>query len=280
MRRKIIEYINTTKNIEEAIKTSIHLGKKLNKDIELDVVVENAAASSLAGASPITAANEAQIQQELLLEITNQAKEVVKKFDKDTADLNIEIKQHTSSIDHLIKEKSKEKDTYLIILAQDSFRVDVSLLSFFDKFAQLAECPVLRLPSDYTFNPFNRILYASDFMDEDIEKLKDLLNIAKVFRSHITMLHISDEEESNFRNSLDFANDIVQQIDYENIEIKTIKSSDISKGINDYAFKNNYDLVVVLREHKNFFENVIQKSQSLEITKESEKAILMFHDHS
>ena len=210
MRRKIIEYINTTKNIEEAIKTSIHLGKKLNKDIELDVVVENAAASSLAGASPITAANEAQIQQELLLEITNQAKEVVKKFDKDTTDLNIEIKQHTGSIDHLIKEKSKEKDTYLIILAQDSFRVDVSLLSFFDKFAQLAECPVLRLPSDYTFNPFNRILYASDFMDEDIEKLKDLLNIAKVFRSHITMLHISDEEESNFRNSLDFANDIVQ----------------------------------------------------------------------
>ena len=71
-----------------------------------------------------------------------------------------------------------------------------------------------------------------------------------------------------------------KQIDYENIEIKTIKSSDISKGINDYAFKNNYDLVVVLREHKNFFENVIQKSQSLEITKESEKAILMFHDHS
>ncbi|MCW3784895.1 hypothetical protein [Plebeiibacterium sediminum] len=278
MRRKIIEYINTTKNIEEAIKTSIHLGNKLNKDIELNIVVENAAASSLAGATPLTAASEAQIQQELLLEISSKAKEVVNKYEKDTADLNIEIKQSTSSLDYLIKEKSREKDTYLIILAQDSFRVDVSLLSFFDKFAQLAECPILRLPSDYTFKPFNRILYASDFLEEDIEKLKNLINIAKVFRSHITMLHISEKEDSNFRNTLDFANDIVQQIDYENIEVKTISSRDISTGINNYAHNNKYDLVVVLREHKNFFENIIQKSQSLEITKDSEKAILMFHE--
>ncbi len=278
MRRKIIEFINTTKNIEEAIKTSFHLGKKLNKDIEINVVVENANPAYLAGSGPVSAAKEAELQHELLIDRTNRVKEVINKLKKDEKNLNVKIKQHAASLNNLVEGKSKEKDTYLIIIAEDNFRSDVSLVTFFDKFSQLAECPILRLPSNYTFKEFSRILYASDFLDEDIEKLKYLINIAKVFRSHVTMLHISDKEEPNISNIIEFANDIVQQVDYENIEIKTVTDSDISSGINNYAFKNNYDIVVVLREKKNFIENVLQKSQSLEITKESEKPILMFHE--
>ncbi len=278
MRRKIIEYINTTKNIEEAIKTSFHLAKNLNKDIEINVVVENATTSSLAGATPITAANEAKLQYEILNERTHKVEEVINKFKHEVTELNIEVKQHAASLDSLVELKSKETDTYLIIIAEDNFRSEISLVTFFDKFSQLAECPILRLPTNYVFKPFSRILYASDFLDEDIEKLKYLTSIAKVFRAHITMLHISENKEPSLYNTMDFANDLVQQIDYENIEIKTIKAADISKGINKYAFKNSYDLVVVLREKKNFIENILNKSQSLEITKDSEKAILMFHE--
>ena len=278
MKKKIIEFIQTTENIEEATRALIELGNKLDKDLELVIVADPNIASTPTGMNPVPSMEEAKQFYQYLETKENMALEVINNLREMTRDIYINLKVQTGTLDYLIEQKSKEEDTYLIVLADDNYRNDFSLITFFDKFSQIAECPILRLPGNYHFKPFTKILYASDFLEVDIPKLKKLTDLAEVFNAKVTLLHVTTDIQSEEFDTINVGKEILDKVDYQELVVRTIQASDITNGINNYASENGYDLVAVLREKKDFFENLFNKSQSIEISKKSDKPVLMFHE--
>ncbi len=278
MKKKIIEFIQTTENIEEATRALIALGNKLDKDLELVIVADPNIASTPTGMNPVPSMEEAKQFYQYIETKENKAQEVINNLKEMTRDIYINLKVQTGTLDYLVEQKSKEEDTYFIVLADDNYRNDFSIITFFEKFSQIAECPILRLPGNYHFKPFTKILYASDFLEVDIPKLQKLTDIAEVFNANVTLLHVTSDIQSEEFDTIKVGKEILDKVDYKKLVVRTIQASDIINGINKYATENGYDLVAVLREKKDFFENLFNKSQSIEISKKSDKPVLMFHE--
>jgi nucleotide-binding universal stress UspA family protein len=68
---------------------------------------------------------------------------------------------------------------------------------------------------------------------------------------------------------------------YSNISLKTLREQNghhIIELINSYASRTQTDLIVVLKENKNFLERIFHQSSSEKMVAESDKTILVFHE--
>ncbi len=279
MKKKIIEFLKSTSNLKESSKSLLALGSKLDLNLEVVIVVEPLAVVETTAITPTLPVEETDIYFRLLEETEKEVQQVISSFGDISSDIEISFKIEQRRLDDLIEKKSEEEDTYMIIIPEDSFREDISVLTFFDKFSQIAHCPILRLPQNYNPEYFCKILYATDFLEEDKVKLKKLIEIARAFDASITMLHVNAEKTNeDVRNAVNYFAEILDEPDYATIDIKIIDYDDIPQGINDYAKVNGYDLVAVLREKKGFLKNLFTKSQAIEITKKSSQPILMFYE--
>ena len=58
-----------------------------------------------------------------------------------------------------------------------------------------SELPVLAVPEKASFTPANKIVFATDFYDSDLESLRQLSSIASAFNGEIIIIHIVDSDE-------------------------------------------------------------------------------------
>ncbi len=279
MKKKIVEFVRSSSDIKKVSKGLLKLGRRLDVNLEIIVVVEPVVTTEPSGTLPYKNIKETEGYYKLLEETEKEVQQVIRSWEDHTSGIEVSFKVKPNRLEDLIEKKSKESDTYMIVLPDDDFMEDVSILSFFDKFSQLAHCPILRLPSGYNIDTFSKILYATDYLEEDRMKLKTLIEIASAFNASITMLHVNEDIASEeAKNLVKYSTLISEELDYPKINIDTIFYSDISQAVSDYAKTNGFDLVVVLREKKGFLQNLFTKSESVEITKASSQPVLMFYE--
>lgn len=123
-----------------------------------------------------------------------------------------------------------------------------------------AACPILGVPSDFTYKTPKRILFPTDYgMVCQKEKLWVLLEIAKQHRSQIDLLYVSGGQELNSGQLSRKAGieDILKGIPCQfHIDPDKI----IPEAIIDFSFENNIDLLVMLRLKHPLLERLFSKS--------------------
>lgn len=144
-------------------------------------------------------------------------------------------------------------------------------------------CPVLIINSEMQYVKFSKILYASDFLEEDIPTIKRLVNMGSYKIKSIEVLHI--EQSKTFRTHLTgigFQSILKDSFLNSNIDIHvhTIPYKEsISNGVlvDSEAKTTNADIIVVLKENKSFFASIFSKSFTNSLIKEAHLPILIFH---
>lgn len=142
-------------------------------------------------------------------------------------------------------------------------------------------CPAYIIPPDIKYQPLKKIIYATDHNEEDITTLKSLFKLAKPFDPEIMAIHISSDD--NFERKLKsegFAEIVNKKAASKNISVKMIAdkvgSDAVEKLINE-AEKARTDLIVVLKENRNFFERIFKSSFTAELIKKVQLPVLVFH---
>jgi nucleotide-binding universal stress UspA family protein len=143
-------------------------------------------------------------------------------------------------------------------------------------------CPAWIIPVGMEYQQFRRILYATDYNEADITTLRELISLTSPFNPSITALHIAD--------TVDFQEDIVKkgfqelvirETGYDKISIESLiehENEDLGETINNFALSKNTDLVVVLKENRNFLENLFKRSSTKNIIKETSLPVLVFQE--
>ena len=143
-----------------------------------------------------------------------------------------------------------------------------------------AKCPVLLLPENVVFKPFNSIVYVTDFEREDTDAFVKLADIARPFGSTIFGLHVTDNNDFTEKiNEEGFISFIKEKSAYDHIELHSVSKRNIEQSILEYAMEKKADLIAVLRENKNFLEKIFVKSISKAISKDSKLPVIIFHKH-
>lgn len=142
-------------------------------------------------------------------------------------------------------------------------------------------CPVYIIPPDARYNPLEKIIYATDYSEEDIPTLKSLIELAKPFDPEILALHISDDDEFDKKlKSEGFARMLGEKTGYNKVSVMMITEADGKDPVESLvkeAEKAKANLIVVLKENENFFERLFKSSFTAELINSTQLPVLVFH---
>lgn len=108
---------------------------------------------------------------------------------------------------------------------------------------KITQCPVIAVPSDYSFTPPKEIVFPTDYKAPFKRKeLNFMLEIASMHDSGIRILHIEKENELNTAqlNNKYLLEDILKGIDYSFHSLSNIK---VSQGIQTFIESRESDMV-------------------------------------
>ena len=88
-------------------------------------------------------------------------------------------------------------------------------------------CPVWVIPFNADYKPFREIVYATDYKEEDIQTLKNLIGLTYRFSPVITALHITDSVDFEEKVKKTGFNEMLQtKTGYQNITVKPLVEKD------------------------------------------------------
>ena len=127
-------------------------------------------------------------------------------------------------------------------------------------------------------NPVKTIVYATDFLKEDIEAIKEISKLAKKFSAKIIVLHVrkGDEYEEELKGA-GLEGLIRDKVGYGLIDVQSMENSKVAKGINDFCAKEYADLIVFLRKDKGLLQELWRSDTIEKVIKTTALPVLVYH---
>ena len=122
------------------------------------------------------------------------------------------------------------------------------------------KCPVLAIPSDFSFETPHEILFPSDYeIDFQEKQLQPLMDIASTYHARINILHVFygkelTEKQKENRKKLERYLKSIAHLFHD------IKNENIPKAITEFQLKARINLLVMINNKHSFFENLFFKS--------------------
>ncbi|MBD1397065.1 universal stress protein [Pontibacter sp. JH31] len=138
------------------------------------------------------------------------------------------------------------------------------------------KCPVLSVPSTADHPRINKIIYASDYAQEDIVTLRDVLDFASMFGASVEVVHVSKEGSSVDRTKADhFLQEIKATFPGAPLHFQEVVSKHRSEGLKQYYEESGADMVAILRREKGFLRELFSQSLAEKMTYQAEVPLLV-----
>lgn len=147
--------------------------------------------------------------------------------------------------------------------------------------------PIIAIPSNFKFKEPKNIVFPTDFeVSYSTEQLKDLLAIAKRFKSFINVLHIASQSglsqvQADNKATLE---QVLKDVEHQ---IQCLTSQNVYETVNSFQIDGSTDFLVMIRNKHTFYERLFTTSNiekiglritvpfmvtpSLQITRKNEK---------
>lgn len=170
----------------------------------------------------------------------------------DDLDLSVSV-INGSDVVHEIINFVRDLDVKLLLMGacKPNPLNELLLLDTTKEMISKAPFPVLAVPHGFQFKLPEKILYSTDFDEEDVYHIKELAKIMAPFSAEITILHVSGEKEEKTNSLLVWFKDLIaEKVNYDKIHYKIIYSDDIVDSIKTYVEEADIDIVAMLERGK------------------------------
>jgi nucleotide-binding universal stress UspA family protein len=143
-----------------------------------------------------------------------------------------------------------------------------------------ARCTVLSVPGNKIFAKPQRILFATNFEQEDLHAVLQILKIARRFGAMVIISHVlteDSEEESETEKIQSFSRQASLLGDYPLVSYRLISENTVTMGLDALIEATNADVIAMRTHRRTFFEKVINPSITQKFVEESHIALLAFH---
>ncbi len=145
---------------------------------------------------------------------------------------------------------------------------------------KITQCPVIAVPSDFSFSPPKEIVFPTDFKTAFRRKeLHYMFEIAQMHKSSIRVLHIEKEAELNTgqENNKALISDMMEGIDHS---FHTLTKISVSQGIEAFIESRDSDMIAFLNRKHRFFSSILSNPLIKEIGYDSTIPMLVLKDNS
>ncbi len=126
--------------------------------------------------------------------------------------------------------------------------------------------PVIVVPPGGRFSPYKKIGLSTDFKGVvDKTPVAPIRALVSFFNAELHVLHV-DYKQRNFNPGVpEQTLNLDMLLTGMNPTYDFIENKDVNEGINDFAEKNNIDLIVTLPQKHSFLESLFEKSLTREL---------------
>ncbi len=145
-----------------------------------------------------------------------------------------------------------------------------------------ASCPVLCVPTTARYRIPKKIMYATDYQEEDMEALTRLALLAEPFKAELHVVHLCQNKNLHEQAAYqDFQKKIEEVIPDASLQFEEVVSKDdIAQGIDRYAIRQKMDMVALLYHRRNLFERLFEGSTVKDISYFATYPVLVYRESS
>lgn len=179
-----------------------------------------------------------------------------------------------------IKSISKEKTIEMIVMgarvgsAIDHFLAGSDTFSVIDH----ADRPVLIIPDDVDIPDFKKVVFATDFTEQDIKAVRYLIKLGAVFNLHLEILHVdllSNDDVTKELRKTEFIKHI-QRLRYPDINVQEIRGKDVVNRLSRLCNESGSDLLAFTHYHDSFFSKIFRQSITRKALERQKSPMLIF----
>ncbi|HEY9000733.1 MAG TPA: universal stress protein [Mucilaginibacter sp.] len=141
-----------------------------------------------------------------------------------------------------------------------------------------ADKPVLVIPHNIYLDNFKRIVFATNFAEDDVKALRYLAGLGSIFNYHIEVVHINsfgDDDITKELRKLEFMKHI-QRLRYPHLNIQELHGKDVVNRLNRLCQETETDLLAFTHYRDSFFTRLLHQSISREALEHQKVPMLIF----
>lgn len=281
--QKIIIPTEFTENTEISLSGAIQIANKMKLSIEILHVIDS---FDYGVNFVINESNPIILPPDLLDRKRNEATEAfndlinkIKINNSELPPINLAIK--TGFVFEVISESIQDPEAFMVVLT-DKSQIDYNYRDISKDHSliiQESNCPVCVLSNTVPFKEPKKIIYATNFLEQDILNLTNLAHFAAAFDATIHVVHVT--EDPKFEDQLRITGLhtlIADECGYENIKYNTIKHDDFLGGIDHFANEIHADMIAVMRENKTIFKAFFASNNTRKIIYKTNLPIIIYQE--
>lgn len=263
------------------VRYAILLARDLKANVQL-LFVQTPPAIPLAGTGTMSAANgNVHADTDALAKSVEKLVDEVIRDISDTG-IKVEYKSEPGATALILEEKVSKEEFDMVLLEGGTDKPFWVQTNTNMELIEKAKCPVLIIAPNTKYQPLKKIIYASDYKEEDLKTLKELINLTKPFVIDILALHISKSMEFSEKvKKVGFKEMLERNTNFNNISLRVLtdeKEKDIVETLSEEVDRIGANLIVVLKENRNFFERIFKSSFTANVIKNAELPVLVFYN--
>ena len=193
---------------------------------------------------------------------------------------SIHYDEGLGTLSYQVKNIIATKDVEIIVMgAREGSRID-HLLNGSETFSVIDHVsrPVLIVPRNTYLDSLKRVVFATDFSEDDVKAIRYLTGLGLVFNYHIDIVHINSFSEDDITKELrklEFMKHI-QRLRYPHINIQELHGKNVVSRLNKLCEETKTDLLAFTHYRDSFFARLLHQSMAREALENQEVPILIF----
>lgn len=275
----LLSVIRETDKAKKFISYVVRLAQDLKVRIRL-IYVQEAYEYTIGqppAAETYTFDNLKEKEEEAGMELRGIVSEVLEEL---PGEVSLEYSTEVASTTSVIDEYYTENINGIVVLEGAEQKNILSPVPSLNEIIDATDCPVLVIPENYRYSTFRKIVYATDYKAKDIKSLKHLIELTNRLSPSITVLHIVGKPETEeIISESGFEEMLQDETGYKNISVKLLETDENENApqlIRNFLQEKKIDLVVLLKENRNFFERISNPDQTRKIRRVTEIPVLIY----
>ncbi|PRY13140.1 nucleotide-binding universal stress UspA family protein [Pontibacter ummariensis] len=148
------------------------------------------------------------------------------------------------------------------------------------KMVQEVSVPVLTIPQQHKGTALERVLYATDFNQTDLQALDALQHLLHPFAPRIICVHVTSESEKQDRQELDkLQQKLEARVQTDNVRFMLLQGDDVAEALQQFVAEQQVDLVAVNNQKRSMLDSVLHPSLTKKLVLETQVPLLVFHSN-
>jgi nucleotide-binding universal stress UspA family protein len=260
---------------DNALKFALGFAKKFNAKVVLHNSCRLPAFSEQIPFEGIT-------EEKVLAEAGQKMKLTVNKFALENSTIPYETHIRLGLAGSDIVDYAKEIEADLIVMGtKGATGIERVLLgSIATAVIEKSSCPVITVPAETNFREIHKIVFATDYEDNDIESIKYLTTIAMPYQSEIIVVHITPVtftdtlEKDRFRT---FKDEVKSKVKYAKISFQLAVGLNIEEDLETIVKEQHADLLAMSMRRRNLFMKLFGPSLTKRMNYHTHIPMLTLH---